>query len=153
VASKQYGKPQHIIIALPESDYGLAEFNNDKLRVKVKSSLYDRGVIGGALIFHGFRYANYPESIEKGVLFGWRWSPHYHCIGFILGGYGKCRKCATVAKVGRSKCFNCEGFEGRTRRLFQKDKYIVKVLDERISVFGTAWYQLNHSAIRVSKNK
>jgi hypothetical protein len=148
-ASNRYGKPQHIIIPIPESDYRLAEFQNYRMRVKIKKVLFDRGVVGGCLIFHGFRYANYQESIEKGVLFGWRWSPHFHCIGFILGGYGKCRKCAAVAKQGRSICFNCDEFEGRTRRLYKIDNYLVKVLDERITVFGTAWYQLNHSAIKV----
>jgi hypothetical protein len=33
-------------------------------------------------------------------------------------------------------------------RGFEKDGYIVKVLGERKTVFGTASYQLNHSAIR-----
>ena len=152
-ASKRFGNSQHIIIPVPLSDYGLAEFHNDKLRAKIQKLLSDRGVIGGCLIFHPFRFANYQESIEKGVLYGWRWSPHYHCIGFILSGYGKCRNCSTVAKFGRSKCFNCDGFEGRTRRSYQKDNYLVKVMDERITVFGTAWYQLNHSGINVGSHE
>ena len=149
VASKRFGKPQHIIIPVPEFDYGLAEFHNDKLRVKIKDLLLDRGVIGGCMIFHGFRFADYQESIEKGVLFGWRWNPHYHCIGFILGGYGKCRSCWKAGKVGKYSCVGCDGFEARTRRFYEKDNYIVKVMDERASVFGTAWYALNHSAIKV----
>ena len=119
-ATKHYGQPQHIIIPVPESDYYLAEFHNDPLRVKIKQLIFNRGVVGGCLIFHGFRYADYQESIAKGVLFGWRWNPHYHCIGFILGGYGKCRNCSSVLKVGRSKCFTCDGFEGRTRHLLSK---------------------------------
>ena len=145
VASKRFGKPQHIAISPPESDWGLAEFENEKFRVKVKTLLSDVGVVGGCLIFHGFRFANYWESIEKGVLYDWRWSPHIHSLAFILGGYGKCRFCCS----GRSKCLSCEGFEGRVRRSYVKNKYIIKCLDERITVFGTAWYQLNHSAIRV----
>jgi hypothetical protein len=148
VASKRFGKPQHIIVPVPESDFGLAEFHNDKLRVKIKSLLFDRGVVGGCLIFHGFRYANFQESIEKDVLYGWRWSPHFHCIGFILG-YGKCRSCSKLGKVGVYSCAGCDGFEARTRRFYHKDNYLVKVMDERITVFGTAWYQLNHSAIKV----
>ena len=68
-----------------------------------------------------------------------------YSLAFILGGYGKCRSCCS----GRSKCLSCEGFEGRVRRSYVKNKYIIKCLDERITVFGTAWYQLNHSAIRV----
>jgi hypothetical protein len=54
--------------------------------------------------------------------------------------------------LGRSKCFNCEGFEGRTRRFYQKDNYLAKVKDERITVFGAAWYQLNHSGIRLGSH-
>jgi hypothetical protein len=30
------------------------------------------------------------------------------------------------------------------------DGYIVKVFDKRKTVFGTAWYQLNHSTIRTN---
>jgi hypothetical protein len=149
-ASKHYGDAEHIIIPVPESDYGLAEFHNDKLRVKVKDVLFNRGVVGGCLIFHGFRYADYLESIEKDVLFGWRWSPHFHSIGFILGGYGKCRSCSKLGKVGVYSCAGCNGFEARTRRFYEKDNYLVKIKGERKTIFGTAWYQLNHSAIKVS---
>jgi len=39
------------------------------------------------------------------------------------------------------------GFEGRTRRAFDKDGYIVKVLGKRKTVGGTAWYQLNHASL------
>jgi hypothetical protein len=34
-------------------------------------------------------------------------------------------------------------------RGFEKDGYIVKVMGERVTVFGTAWYQLNHASVRV----
>ncbi len=150
VASMRFGKAQHIAISPPESDWGLAEFHNDDFRVKVKDLLYEVGVIGGCLFFHGFRYANYQESIEKGVMFGWRWSPHIHSLAFILGGYGRCRRCSNNTNVGHSRCPSCEGFEGRVRRSYEKNKYIIKCMDERITIFGTAWYQLNHSAIKVS---
>jgi hypothetical protein len=33
---------------------------------------------------------------------------------------------------------------------FEKDGYIVKVMGERKTIFGTAWYQLNHSTIRTN---
>ena len=144
-ASNRFGSPQHIAVSPPEFDWGLAEFHNEKFRVKAKKLLSEVGVIGGCLIFHGFRYASYQESIEKGVLYGWRWSPHIHSIAFILGGYGKCRSCSSI----RSKCLACDGFEGRVRRSYEKNKYIIKCMDERITVFGTAWYQLNHSSIKV----
>jgi uncharacterized protein with PIN domain len=35
-------------------------------------------------------------------------------------------------------------------RGFEKDGYIVKVMGERKTIFGTAWYQLNHSTIRTN---
>jgi hypothetical protein len=149
-ASGRFGSPQHIAISPPENDWGLAEFHNDQFRLKVKKILTEVGVIGGCLIFHGFRYADYQESIDKGVLYGWRWSPHAHSLAFILGGYGKCRNCSSFAKFKGSSCLGCNGFEGRVRRSYEKNKYIIKCMDERITVFGTAWYQLNHSAIKVN---
>ncbi len=162
VASKRFGAPQHIIVSPPYSDLGLAEFHNDKFRVKVKRILSEVGVVGGCLIFHGFRYANYQESIEKGVLFGWYWSPHIHSIAFILGGYGKCRSCAKTLRRFRSRggrlieehgnefvCAGCDGFEARVRGSYTKNHYIIKCEAERATVFGTAWYQLNHCAVKV----
>jgi hypothetical protein len=47
-------------------------------------------------------------------------------------------------------CVGCDGFESRTRKFFEKDGYIVKVLGKRKTAFGTAWYQLNHSTIRTN---
>jgi hypothetical protein len=64
-------------------------------------------------------------------------------LGFVLGGYGRCRHC----KGGN--CYACDGFEGRVYRCYWENGYIVKALGERKTVFGTAWYQLNHSSIRV----
>lgn len=148
-ASRRFGVSQHIVVSPPESDWGLAEVHIEKLRVKVKKLLFVRGVVGGCLIWHPFRYADYLESLEKGVPFSWRWSPHFHVIGFILGGYSKCRHCSKLYRASVVTCAGCDGFEMKTRRFYEKDKTIVKVLDERITVFGTAWYQLNHSGIKV----
>jgi len=128
-ASKRFGVVEHIVASVPLRDYGL---KFESLRAKVVKALFDRGVVGGVLIFHGFRY-NLRQC--------WYWSPHFHVLGIILGGYG-CRDCGKA-------CGACSGFEGRTRRCFEKDGYIVKVLDKRITVFGTAWYQLNHSSLKV----
>ena len=108
----------------------------------------NRGVIGGSVIFHGFRYANREEANRKGVAFGWRWSPHFHILGFVGGeGYGRCRTC----KGG--DCYACKGFEGITRRENKKDGWVVKVLDKRKTVGGTCWYQLNHSSVRRGTKK
>jgi len=136
-ASKRFGQVEHIIATVPPKFYVLTL---EELRVKIRKILYDRGVIGGVMIFHGFRY-----NLRK----HWHWSPHFHVLGFILGGY-KCRSCAIVKKVG--KCGienrNCDGFVNRNYRMYEKDGCIVKVKGKRKSVYHTAWYQLNHSSIK-----
>ena len=136
-ASKRFGVIEHIVASVPVKDYGL-EFG--ALRTRVAKILKARGVIGGVLIFHGFRYDR-----SK----GWYWSPHFHVLGFILGGYARCRNCNKPP----SKCWSCGGFDGRTRREYEKDGYIVKVLGERITVGGTAWYQLNHATLKKDSSR
>ena len=128
--SKRFGLVEHIVASVPLKDYGL---KFESLRNRIVKVLAVRGVVGGVLIFHGFRY---------NVRHQWYWSPHFHVLGFVLGGYGRCRGC-------KKGCVGCAGFEGRTRREFERDGYIVKVLGKRKTVFGTAWYQLNHSTVRV----
>lgn len=127
-----FGKVEHISVSVPANDYNLSE---EILREKCRRALLVRGVIGGGMIFHGFRIHR-----KRNVLY---WAVHYHCLGFIMGGYS-CRDCK---KVGC--CSGCDGFEGRTRREREKDGLIVKVLGERKTVGGTAWYQLNHATVRV----
>jgi hypothetical protein len=131
IASKRFGVVEHIICSVPVKDYGM-EYKN--LRRKVNRMLKDIGVIGHVLIFHGFRYRKFR---------GWFWSPHFHALGFILGGYAKCRHC----KGG--DCYACGGFDGRAYKLYRKNGYIVRVMGERKTIFGTAWYQLNHSSYKV----
>lgn len=142
--------PQHIIVSPPESDWGLFEFENAKFRLKYKKLLYSLGVVGGCWINHGFSYASYRESIEKGVLWGWNWHPHAHVVAFIVGGY-KCRCCPKLNHAGVYSCAGCDEFEARVRRSFEQNKTIVKVKDERITIFGTIWYQANHSALPVKE--
>jgi hypothetical protein len=154
------GSPQHIIISPCSSDWGLFELNNREFMKKAKAILNEVGVFDGCIIPHGFRYADYWESISKKIPFGWYFSPHAHVIGFIEGGYGACRHCSktayfiktkggkTVSKHGDSKyCFSCDGFERRVRESYKKHGYIISNTDERASVFGTAWYQLSHMTI------
>lgn len=38
--------------------------------------------------------------------------------------------------------------KGREVRSYARDGYLVKVLAERKTVFGTAWYQLNHASVK-----
>jgi hypothetical protein len=145
-ASNRFGLHVEHIVASPRSeDHGLSL---EDLRKKAVKLVSNRGVIGGSVIFHGFRYANREESVRKGVPFGWRWSPHFHILGFVGGeGYGRCRTC----KGG--DCYACKGFEGITRRENKKDGWVVKVLDKRKTVGGTCWYQLNHCSVRRGSKK
>jgi hypothetical protein len=39
--------------------------------------------------------------------------------------------------------------QGKCYRVYRDSGYIVRVLSERKTVFGTAWYQLNHATVRV----
>lgn len=131
-----FGIPEHLAISVPPKDYGL-EF--EALRKKAKKILFDCGVNGGVLIFHAFRY----NPIKY-----WYWSPHFHVLGFINGGYTRCRHC----KGG--DCYACDGFEGAIRRSYRDNGWIVEVMsasEERRSVGATAWYQLEHSSIDVTK--
>jgi len=131
-ASKRFGAIEHLMISLPMEDYGL---DLKAMRLKAIKLLKARGVIGGVLIFHGFRY-----NLRK----QWYWSVHFHVLGFILGGYAKCRNCARKWNCLRG----CGGFDDRNNQMREKDGYVVKVFGKRITVFGTAWYQLNHATIK-----
>jgi len=136
-ASKRFGQVEHIIVSVPASDYG---FTHQSLRQKVDKILKKRGVIGGVKIFHGFRY-NKRKS--------WYWSVHFHVLGYILGGYSRCRNC----KCKWNCLKGCGGFDDRSYQAFLKDGYYVKVLGKRKTVGGTAWYQLNHASYNVHKKR
>ena len=145
--SKKFGEVEHIVISVPSRDYGLTL---KCLRKKAVKILYDCGIVGGVMIFHGFRYN--PRK-------GWYWSIHFHVLGFVLGGYGRCRHC----KGG--DCYACDGSLGKFYRAYRSDGYskgyIVKVLGKRKksfygdkpNIFGTAWYQLNHATIDTTKER
>jgi hypothetical protein len=147
-SDKLHMKVEHIAVSFPIEDSGLSD---KQFRLKAKKVLYQRGVVGGCMVFHGFRYANRKEARRKHIMVGWYWSPHMHVLGFIRDGYG-CRNCRFLrhGKTTSVFCGNegfCEGFEQLTRRCFEKDKCIVKVLGERNTVGGTAWYELNHATV------
>jgi len=128
------GKIEHVMVSVAVADRGLPEV---VMRKKSRDALIVRGVVGGCMIFHGYRMDK-----KRSVLV---WSPHYHCLGFILGGYGKCRGCKKACLLHPE----CNGFEKRTRKFYETDGCIVKVLAERETVFGTAFYQLNHATIKL----
>ena len=140
-ASKRFGQVEHLSISVPVKDYGL---NLESMRLKVKTLLKARGIVGGCLIWHGGRYANPVEARRKNIVEGWRWSPHFHVLGFILGGYAKCRRCSRKWDCDAG----CNGFDSRAWKAYLKDGYYVKVYGKRKSVFRTAYYLLDHATIR-----
>ena len=131
---------EHIVASVPSKDYGLCDGHYERLRAKVVKILTSRGVAGGCLVFHAFRYD------ERDY---WYFSPHFHVLGFIFGGFGRCRHCDNCGEDRRSFCRGCDGFYGRSMKLNVSDGYIVKVLDKRRTVGGTAWYELNHASVKV----
>jgi hypothetical protein len=156
-ASKKYGKAEHLIASVPKSEYAIFDEGYDGYllgRARVQKILSSRGVIGGGEMFHGFRFANARESRMKGVPFGWYWNPHWHTVGFLADGYSMCRGCVHNCDADRAFCRDCgKGFEGRTRRAYDSDGWIVKVAEERKTILGTIYYQLNHSTIIPSKKR
>lgn len=128
------GKVEHVMVSVAVADRDLPE---SVMRKKCRDALKDRGVTGGCMIYHGYR----PDR-KRGVLV---WSPHYHSLSFIDGGFDRCRECVHT----REDCAVCDGFKGRETRGFAKDKYLVKVMPERETVFGTSFYQLHHATIRI----
>lgn len=155
--SNKYGKVDHIVVSVPCNDYNLTFA---QLNAKCIAVLKNRGVIGGSIVFHAERYRNPITARLKNLPCGWFFSPHYHILGFIDGGYARCRKCFKHTE----DCLKCDGFKGRQRRAYLKEGgrfgagggssgYIVEVKAERITVHGTAWYMLNHSSIIKGKKK
>jgi hypothetical protein len=138
-----FGDVEHIIVSVDPEDYGLSE---KEIRKKVLKGLESRGVVGGCVISHWARF-------EFGVR-GWHLGVHYHCLGFIRGGFRKCRGCPYVDDKGsRFFCNGCEGFYGVSKKCWKSDRLIVEVKDRRKSVFGTAFYQLHHATYDSSKKR
>jgi len=123
-SERGFGEVEHLTASVPVEDYGLSE---EALRRKCRMALLVRGVLGGVMIFHGYR-----KDRLRGVL---SWSPHYHVLGFIRGGFDVCRDCVH----DRGDCRSCSFFKGREVREYAKDKYLVKVFEKRKTVVGTAF--------------
>jgi len=134
IASRRFGCIEHIVASVPKRDYHLSL---KALRAKVDKILRARGV-HGVKIWHAFRLNKRTKQ--------WYYSPHFHVLGFVIGGY-KCRGCKDTVCMGHGNFDKCKGFEARTRQHFAKDGYIVKVLGKRITVGGTSWYQLHHATV------
>lgn len=138
-----YGKVEHIVVSFNSDD---ACLDWKVLRKKACLALKDRGVIGNCTVFHG-----YSMNRERTFLV---WHPHYHALGYVEGdGFDRCRWCVHV----REDCSVCDGFKGKEVRGFKKDGILVRVLSARKksyygdkpNVFGTAFYQLHHSTVKI----
>jgi hypothetical protein len=132
----RWGMIEHIVASVPLKDYYLSF---EAMRSRAEKILFSRGAIGGVLIFHDFRFDE-----DKRV---WYHSPHFRCLGFIRGGYSRCRNCKR-----KWNCLKwCGGFDDRNYYDgFLKDGWVVKVLGKRKTVAGTAWYQLHHATYKVN---
>lgn len=130
-AFKKLGQVEHIVLSVPVRDYGLGY---DVLLRKAKKILMDCGVVGGAIICHGFRYHKQRHY--------WFFAPHVHALAFVYGGF-QCRKCKHP-----SRCAGCGGFNDTRWQVYQKTGWYCKVLAERETVGGSAWYQLNHASLK-----
>jgi hypothetical protein len=136
------GKIEHFTVSPSVEDHALSEA---ELREKCGRALRARGIYGFCMLFHGRRM----NKERNGLV----WSPHYHVLGFLRGGYDKCRECKVRVCVRDSSGDNfdkCDGFEAVTRREHENDGYIVKVHEERQTVFGTLYYLFNHCTVRLS---
>jgi hypothetical protein len=124
-------------------------------RAYVRSACEVRGLVGGCLIWHPFRFRNKVPY----------WSPHYHYDGFIEGGYA-CRECKFLKRFGKrwycdAPKDSCNGLEVTTRKFYPSDSMIVKVAEERgtrekrvrQSVSGTISYELGHCGIRTDMKR
>lgn len=132
-SAKKYGQVEHLSASVPVKDYDLSI---EELRRKAQKVLNSRNVIGGSLIFHGFRY----NRIKQ-----WYWSPHFHTLAHLSNPY-RCRYCER-----KSNCLKgCGGFDDVSWQKFQVDGWYVKVLDprhERRNVRKTVAYELGHCSI------
>lgn len=136
-----FGKPLHVVISPPKELHGLRDVELIRLCV---DAFERRGGVCGGSVFHGRRI----DRVKKGL----DWSPHVHFVGFLKEDYDRCRNCENrvcLRDASGERFDRCDGFEAVTRREFKKDGFIVKVEHERKSVFGTFWYQINHSTVRL----
>lgn len=148
--SKKHGLDvEHLFISVPKSDYEFGVKDYKALRAKAVRILKARGIVGGCMIFHAYRFHDVKPK-------GWYGSPHFHVLGFVDGNY-KCRACKR-----KNNCLKgCGGFDDVSYQQFLKDGYYAKVMGKRgksyvtgkSNVFGTAIYQLNHSSYKLGVNR
>jgi hypothetical protein len=125
---------EHLQASVPKKDYGLPY---DVMSGRAILMLIASGVPSGLTIFHAFR----KDCDAHELVF----SPHLHCLGYV-DGYDRCRNCNKTAGA----CWDCDGFEGRTRRVHVDDGWVVSlaknqngVVEKRNNIFGTHGICLN----------
>lgn len=116
--NRKFGNSVHIVVSPPES---LWFMDYKQLRRKAHVVMRRAGVLGGSIMFHHVRG-------NKRV--GWRFSPHFHVVGFAFDG---------------------ERY-GRVKAHFERDGWVVKNLGFRNTVSGTIQYQLTHAGVPVDVN-
>lgn len=136
--SRHFGQAEHLVISVPKHLYHLSV---KALRRKAVKILEGLGVIGGSVITHAFRFR--PDHWYIGV--------HFHALGFVLGGLGRCRHCQK--RLARSCPDSCDGFLVRAWKEHLKSGWYITVahdrygnIAERKSVRGTAKYELSHAS-------
>lgn len=134
---------EHIIVSPPQDWKGTFE----DLKKYVLRVMLRRGVDGGVLIYHHFRYHDKDETFV-GERAHYLVGGHFHVLGTISGGYGNCRNCRCLNDGTFDECHSCNGFESVTRRAYVDDGCIVKVKDARKSLGGSLYYELSHASIR-----
>jgi hypothetical protein len=150
VLGLRYVDVEHLQASVPKKDYGLSYKD---LSGNAVLALKASGVLGGNVIFHGHR----KDYVRRELFF----SPHFHSLAYLRGGY-RCRGCEHLKCSGKMRLYcdapvgSCDGFEQVTRRVHVDDGWIVSlaknekgVVEKRENVFGTAWYQLEHSSFEV----
>jgi hypothetical protein len=144
------GSVEHFTLSFPKEDYSLPW---EILRKRAIDGLKRRGITGAALIPHARRIFNRGKIGFRYLKF----ALHVHGLGFIAGGYDICRNCPyLVYGTNREWCSNsefCKGFEQRTRREYEVDGLIVRVMAKRASgmteeesAMKTSRYILSHAS-------
>ncbi|GAH91430.1 unnamed protein product [marine sediment metagenome] len=128
------GPPKHVVVSLPQADFGLVLDDFPGLRRKVYKIAKRVGVRGALAIFHPARRrcpncGTVPEMGHKTCLFcgnywfEWYFSPHFHLVGF--------------------------GWIKGTGEEFLRSGYVVRNVGRRRSVGGTVLYQLSHAGVHL----
>jgi hypothetical protein len=149
--AKRYGLIEHFMFSVPHYLHEEAASHPEKIRGMVIKMALKLGVLGGPIIFHGFRY---------NVTDRWYWSPHFHVLSPLLHGF-KCRSCPNVDYASKSVCGACDGFEAAVRRINEGNGvgagWIIKVARDRVtgkadvrrSIRKTISYELAHASIKL----